>query len=526
MKKRLLLHSILSASVVLLLTACGGDTMTNSSNNPMNHPEESTQPTLSLKGDESVSLIIGDTFTDLGVVSSDTVTVQSDVNTSKAGTYTVTYTATNSTGQTASLKRTVVVSAAPSMAGTIPIDANIELGGESNILYYADPRPEENGQNRALRIDYGTMTFEALTVRGINPHSIDRAGETDRFYIRTQNSYSFDVVNFNTKNVKTVDLPYKPRAIGAYNKKHNLQLISVKDMPVIGVIDVSQDRVIRTVGNQNTYNASQITSNAGSGSATGHAIWLDEDHFVLIDRVNRVMRVYRVSKRDDGGFNFQQTSSITTGTALHALERVVHPKTRKDLVTFYALGEGDLTKGFSPYILELSFDSTTGNLSRTGKTAWLSSSTQEINNVKPTTHHAGISPDGKYLVVPVFDGKVYFINRKTMDVEKTLQAKLGAAHIEFSAQEGLAVITNHFAQELTIIDMKTLSVKKNLRISNHGFNPNEKHLLQPHFSYISPDGRYFYTFATQDGDFLKIDLQTLEIVDKLHTGGAPEQAHS
>jgi len=46
------------------------------------------------------------------------------------------------------------------------------------------------------------------------------------------------------------------------------------------------------------------------------------------------------------------------------------------------------------------------------------------------------------------------------------------------------------------------------------------------FSYVDPSGEFYYTFATQDGDFLKIDLKTLEIVDRIHTGGAPEQAHS
>jgi len=66
-----------------------------------------------------------------------------------------------------------------------------------------------------------------------------------------------------------------------------------------------------------------------------------------------------------------------------------------------------------------------------------------------------------------------------------------------------------------------------LRIGfHHQFDPNDKHLFQPHFSYVSPDGQYYYTFATQDGDFLKIDLDSLEIVDKIHVGGAPEQAHS
>ncbi len=526
--KKFFIHSALALSAIVLLNACGGDgnkmsTQSSDSNNSKN----TSKPTIALKGNASLSLIIGDTFTDPGATSDANITTSSDLNTSKAGTYTISYTATNQAGETTTLKRTITVTPVKDPFDTEPIDSNIRLGGESNVLYYADPRPEEHGLNRVLRIDYGTMTFRAITVPGVNPHSIDRAGSTNKFYVRTQNSSSFDVVNFTTNSVKTVDLgDHKPRAIGAYNKKYNIQLLSAKDMPIVDVIDVDTDQVIATLGDRHTYNKSQITSNAGSGSATGHAFWLDDDHFGLIDRVNKITRVYKVSKQNNH-LNFEQTSSLSAGTAFHAIERDREPATRKDTTTFYAMGEGDLTKGFAPYVLELSFDSKTGILSRTGKTAWLSDSNQEINKVKPTTHHSGVSPDGKYLVVPVLDGKVYVIDRATMNVVKVLPAKLGAAHIEFSDQENLAIVTNHFSNFLTIIDMKTLTVKKTLKIGfNHSYNENEKHLFQPHFSYVSPDGRYYYTFATQDGDFLKIDLESLEIVDKLHVGGAPEQAHS
>ena len=58
----------------------------------------------------------------------------------------------------------------------IPIDTNIDFGLEPGILYYADPRVEENGLNRALRIDAAAMQFGEVAVNGINPHSIDRAG--------------------------------------------------------------------------------------------------------------------------------------------------------------------------------------------------------------------------------------------------------------------------------------------------------------------------------------------------------------
>ena len=521
LNKKFFTLSVLSFTTVLMLTACGGEETTKSL-------QTRSAPTIILNGDDNLSLIIGDTYTELGATAATSIMIDSDLNTSKEGIYTIRYTTTDDKGNKSSIERKVSVSAIPSVAGTIPIDSNIELGKETNILYYADPRPEENGLNRALRIDYGNMSFESIAVNGVNPHSIDRAGESDKFYIRTQNSSSFDIVNFKEDSVTTIDLQdHKPRAIGAYNKKYNLQILSAKDMPVIDIIDVEHDRVIATLGDRHTYAPSQITSNAGSGSATGHAFWLDEDHFGLIDRVHRLTTIYKVITNTDGTYSFNETSSLYAGTAFHAIERSRSPKTRKDISTFYAMGEGDLTKGFSPYVLELTFDPKTGVLARTGREAWLSDSTVTINNVKPTTHHSGVSPDGKYLVVPVLDGKVYFINRETMDIEKVIEAKLGAAHIEFSDKENLAIITNHFSNFLTIVDMRTLRVKKSIRIGfNHEFDSNHKHLFQPHFSYVDPSGEFYYTFATQDGDFLKIDLKTLEIVDRIHTGGAPEQAHS
>jgi hypothetical protein len=479
---------------------------------------------------------MGDSFIDPGATAMDSkdgnitdkIQVVNDLNNSLEGNYTITYSVTNSDMNSVSAKRYVAVKRVKFPEKTIPIDSNIELGDESGVLYYADPRVEEHGLNRVLRIDYKNWEYDTIPVRGINPHSIDRAGDRDKFYIRTQNSDSFDVVDFKEGSVKTVDLgDHKPRAIGAYNAKYDIQLLSGKDMPVVDVINCKNDEVIATLGDRNHYNKSDITSNAGSGSATGHALWFDEDHFGLIDRVHDIVYVYKVIKDGDNHLSFERTSSVEAGTAFHAIERDRYPRTKKDLRTFYALGEGDLSKNYAPYILELSFDPKRGILRRTERIAWLDQSMEKIDNVSPTTHHGGVTPDGKYFVAPVLDGKVYFIDRETMKVVKVVKAELGAAHVEFSPSRDLAIITNHFSNYLTIIDLKTLSVKKTLRIGfNHEFDPNNKHLFQPHFSYVSKDGKYYYTFATQDGDFLKIDLDSLEIVDKMHVGGAPEQAHS
>ncbi len=537
----------LAMSLVIFLTACGDSK--NSANKDTNDSLRLTlsssdktnqttlhPPKLTLLGDQNITLTLGDKFQDPGAVAedqedgnlTDQITVTSDLNLSKIGEYTIQYSVIDSDKQKAHAERIVNIQKVHNPKDQIPIDSNIELGLEPGVLYYADPRPQEHGLNRVLRIDYNTMTYRAIPVPGNNPHSIDRAGESDKFYVRTQNSYSFDVVNFKDDSVKTVDLgDHKPRAIGAYNKKYNIQLLSGKDMPIVDVIDVTNDKVIATLGERRHYNKSEITSNAGAGSATGHALWFDEDHLGIIDRVNRVVRVYRVRKDKDGSLHFDLTSELSAGTAFHALERDRFPKTKEDTQIFYAMGEGDLTQNINPYVLELRFDPATGHLTRTGRTVWCSESNQKIDNITPTTHHAGVSPDGKYLVVPVTDGKVYIIDRASMKTLKVLPAHLGAAHIEFSAAKHLAIVTNHFSNILTIIDMDTLAVKKEIQIGfNHEFDPNDKHLFQPHFSYVSPDGKYYYTFATQDGNFLKIDLDSFEIVDKIHVGGAPEQAHS
>ncbi len=151
----------------------------------------------------------------------------------------------------------------------------------------------------------------------------------------------------------------------------------------------------------------------------------------LIDRVNRIVRVYRVNKDKNGALHFNLTSELNAGTAFHALERDRFPQTKEDTLLFYAMGEGDLTRNIVPYVLEFRFDPATGHLTRTGRAAWCSQSNQKIDDITPTTHHAGVSPDGRYLIVPVTDGKVYIVDRASMKTIKVLPARLGAAHVEF-----------------------------------------------------------------------------------------------
>ncbi len=411
----------------------------------------------------------------------------------------------------------------------IPIDTNIDFNLEPGILYFADPRIEENGLNRVIRLNYKSMNFDELAVAGVNPHSVDRAGKTDNFYVRTQNSYSYDIINFNTSSVETVELEdidrsvekHKPRAIGGYNDKYKIQLLSGKDMPTVDVIDTKTGRVLITVGDQN--NSYTVGTNAGE-DGTGHAFWLDTEHFADIDRVSNLIRIYKVSSIN-GTLRFGHIQDFDTVYPVHAVERIENAKTLSDSLTFYAMVDGEVSEGIAPSVLELIFNPVSKTLIR-GREIVFSQSVETVNTIKPTTHHSGLSANQDYLLVPILDGKVYVINRHTMQVEKVVEAKLGAAHINVSESQNVIVVTNHFDEHITILNGTTFDVIKHIKISDEVFDPSNKHLMQPHFSYIGPNGRYYYTFDTQGGTFVKVDLKTLEIVDELVTGGAPEQSHS
>ena len=97
---------------------------------------DTTAPVITLTGASSQTLTVGDSFTDEGATASDAVTasvsvsVSGSVNTSSAGTYVLTYSATDNAGNAAAeVTRTVTVNAAPS-------NARVEGGGGSGGSLY------------------------------------------------------------------------------------------------------------------------------------------------------------------------------------------------------------------------------------------------------------------------------------------------------------------------------------------------------------------------------------------------------
>lgn len=107
------------------------------------HTEESQKnkdsvPTITMIGESTITLKVGETYVEKGAKAKDEkdgditnkISISGAVNTSKAGTYTVTYTVKNSNGKETTVKRTIVVKAEETQTPTTPTEP--EKPGESD----------------------------------------------------------------------------------------------------------------------------------------------------------------------------------------------------------------------------------------------------------------------------------------------------------------------------------------------------------------------------------------------------------
>ena len=107
------------------------------------------------------------------------------------------------------------------------------------------------------------------------------------------------------------------------------------------------------------------------------------------------------------------------------------------------------------------------------------------------------------------------INKNTMGVTAMIETGNGAGHTTFLPMRDQAIITNHNATYMTVIDTNTQQVVTNVEVAS---SASPEYKSQAHTSGVSLDMKYFYSTASYDGVFFRIDLDTWN-VDKTYIGG-------
>ena len=127
----------------------------------------------------------------------------------------------------------------------------------------------------------------------------------------------------------------------------------------------------------------------------------------------------------------------------------------------------------------------------------------------------------QYTLIP--NGSIFVIDTKSMKVVKKIAAGKGAGHVAFSEQKGIAVVTNHLDDFLTLIDYKHHKFLQNVYLDFE--HENIFNLSQSHMQYISKDGNYYYNFWSDGGVFFRLNLNDLSIDRAVYVGGIPIQGN-
>ena len=168
--------------MLLLFTGCEDSGGSDDGNTSLGDSSDTTPPIITLKGNATVTITQGTTYTDAGATAKDNVdgTVQvvttGSVDSSKVGTYTITYTTTDKAGNRATKKRTVKV---------VNSNQNLKIVAKDNTLHDV------------------SAPFNGLTVKVTTNTTIDTvSNETIAIYgnIRGQNTGALLKLNANYPN--------------------------------------------------------------------------------------------------------------------------------------------------------------------------------------------------------------------------------------------------------------------------------------------------------------------------------------
>ena len=372
------------------------------------------------------------------------------------------------------------------------------------IAYYGD-----RSLQRTVIIDVNNMELvKDIVTEGEGQYSVNQAGNLPKVYVDTRKSNYVEVIDTKTNTFKhIINLPHKVRSSDAYNPTLKIQLVAGSDKPMTSLIDVKTDTVIASVGENEVF---PINGDYGGSNASGHPFWLTNNKFVVIDRPNRKIHVYQVNKNNIlGKYDVVHLSAIDTITAVHHIIQG-----RKQNI-YYALEEGSQERMIAPSLIKYKLEG--NNLVKLDQLFISKTNIAHLGG-----HHIDLAPNGKVIYFGSTEGNMYVIkiDNEKLELMKTIPVGKGAGHTTFIKERHMAIITNHKDTFLSIIDTNTHTLIKNVTVSGPQKN---NAILQSHTSFVHPNGKYFYSFATDNGIFYELDLDTLKVTRTLETGGTPLQ---
>jgi len=369
--------------------------------------------------------------------------------------------------------------------------------GVDNLAYYGDW-----DSNRVYIIDVDNMVLlKTVENTGDGPYGIDQQGP-NKAYALTRKTESLTAVdNYTIENDGVIELQHKPRSTN-FNANTLLSLVSGGDKAMTSIIRTDMDKVTKVMGE----NVLTTPHDFGGSLSTGHPLWVSDHHFFMLDRAAREVQLW--NRAGD------KLSVLNTPTSVHHIfQPAVSTMALEDKNVFYAVVEGNQSENISPGVIR--FEIRKNSLHQTAQVNLHDYDPLNLDVTKMGSHHADFDPDGLNIYIGSAEGHVFVIDKNTMQIKAMVDAGAGAGHTTFLPMRNQAVITNHNARYMSVIDTQTHELLRTVEVASSA-SPDYK--SQAHTSGVSLDMKYFYSAASHDGMFFRIDLDTWE-VSKTYIGG-------
>ena len=432
---------------------------------------------------------------------------------------------------------------------------NSFAAASDSVAYYSDSQ-----NDRVVAFDPVEMSIRTvIPTKGKTPYPIGKANDRTS-YVTTRNSRSvevlnnFDVINgtVSKKTMRKIQLKHTPRSF-AYGPARGIAVLSGNSEPWATLLlptdpgNSAVQRLFKEPKGPYNINGSEDENNGGNTSS-GHPLCVQDGLFLLLNRTNRTISLFRVDQQGDTPLDTIDLANLEAEAGIDDLD--IQPGSRMSSAHHIARSPKEREKVYFAS-MEGSFNGS-GVLEPGGVLKFkVAGERLEIVDYQPTrgaVHHLDLTSDGEYILQGTTEGgmgKLYVLNAGAdadapMSIAGIMDAGKGAGHVFFSEVRKLGIVTNHDDGFLSVVDMDhdddggidepvtwtTTEVWIPRGTTYDGFGNIDDpgnigrdatrvtgQKIQAHTASVSgidPQEQYYYAAAAADGLFYRIDLEDLE----------------
>ncbi len=137
----------------------------------------------------------------------------------------------------------------------------------------------------------------------------------------------------------------------------------------------------------------------------------------------------------------------------------------------------------------------------------------DFNTASWGFHHFAFHPSKDYLYTGSYEGNVFVLDTETLSLVDTFQSGRGLGHFKF--YKDMLITTNHADNFKSFYDVSDPQHNKFIKNITFSDKREDGVIMQSHTSHII-DGNLYFTYNTaEESQFIKLDLEKLEVADKI-----------